>query len=127
MANTLVKDPLFGGPGSGGDPNGPDGSGGAGGGGGGGGGGGAGGGGGGVGGSAVQLGVPGTACYEYALVRLTEQWPLHEVVYVSDLALFRVTSPDGKYVYHIRAQCSSGYVAMIYQIVQSPALPTEGA
>ena len=120
MANTLVKDPLFGGPGSGGDPNGPDGSGGAGGGGGG-------GGGGGVGGGAVQLGVPGTACYESALVRIAEQWPLHEVVYVFDLALFRVTSPDGEYVYHVKAQCSSGYVALIYQIVQSPALPTEGA
>ena len=102
MANTLVKDPLFGGPGSGG-------------------------GGGGVGGSAVQLGVPGTACYESALVRITEQWPLYEVVYVSDLALFRVTSPDGKYVYHVKALCSSGYVALTYEIVQSPALPTEGA
>ena len=112
MANTLVKDPLFGGPGSGGDPNGPDGSGGAGGGG---------------GGSAVQLGVPGTACYEYALVRLTEQWPLHEVVYVSDLALFRVTSPDGRYVHHTKALCSGGYIALTYEIVQSPALPTEGA
>ena len=120
MANTLVKDPLFGGPGSGGDPNGPDGSGGAGGGGGS-------GGGWGVGGSAVQLGVPGTACYESALVRITEQWPMYEVVYVSDLALFRVTSPDGKYVYHVKALCSSGYVALTYEIVQSPALPTEGA
>ena len=102
MANTLVKDPLFGGPGSGG-------------------------GGGGVGGSAVQLGVPGTACYESALVRITENWPLYEVVYVSDLALFRVTSPDGKYVYHVQAQCSIGYVAMIYEFVRIPALPTEGA
>ena len=125
MANTLVKDPLFGGPGSGGDPNGPDGSGGAGGG----------GGGGGGGGSAVQLGVPGTACYESALVRITEQWPMYEVVYVYDLALFRVTSPDGRYVYHTKALCSSGYLALTYEIVRSPAyeiiqgpaLPTDGA
>jgi len=105
MPNTLIKDPLIGGTGSGnggGSSGSSDG--------------------GGPGGSAVVPATPGSACYASAFERVVEQWPLHEVVYVESGGYFRVTDPGGDYVYHVTAQCSGGYVSLTYETVQIPGI-----